>query len=164
MFVDPAWLLEGPLRLLRFTNGKTQFPADPREAGAPAWSWIRAVPWGPHVGPSSVSAPIQLRKAQASGFCPQREMDGVKVHKPQGRGLSGWRSWEDPGHAPDARIAPCHPRKPNLQGHTQPRHTPHLMPTEPTAATLISGLSPEGGVGRAGSRKQDPRPVFPERC
>ena len=88
MSVDLAWLLEGPLRLLRFTNGRTSSLLTlVRQVPLPG-QWIRAVPWGPHVGPPSISAPIQLRKAQASGFCPQREMDGVKVHKLQGRGLS----------------------------------------------------------------------------
>ena len=163
MSVDPAWLLRAtwPSEVYK---GQDQFPADPCEAGAPAWSVDQGSPLGSSCGSSQRFCPDPAKEGQAPGFCPQREMDEGKFHKPQGRGSSGWWSWEDSSHAPDVSIAPCHPEKPNLQGHTQPRHTPHLMPTELRAAILISGLSPEGGVGKAGSRKQGPQPVFPERC
>ena len=73
MSVDLAWLLEGPLGLLRFTKGRTSSLLTLVRQGPLPGRWIRAVPWGPHVGPPSVSAPIQLRKAKHLDSAPKEK-------------------------------------------------------------------------------------------
>lgn len=73
MSVDPAWLLEGPLGLLRFTHSRTSSLLTLVRQGPQPGRWIRAVPWGPHVGPPSGSALIQLRKAKHLDSAPQEK-------------------------------------------------------------------------------------------